>query len=235
MDSLLLCTLIRFRKILIFFAMISASSLSWHNIPLWAEPSGKLIITCDAPIACALSLDGKVLGELGPGKMKSFWVPVGEHVLRVRTSDRRFASKGSVYDITISSYGSRQTEQEVMPFISFKAAVEAAQKGTVIIRTHKETDVFSSEGKWLRWNAVANHEEWNKAGFVRTSTQDYVAAKQGVEIEVIGAALTAGILGEYCVVRGQFLGVEFWVGFYDVAFVDQMSQVDLTNLITCHD
>jgi len=215
--------------------MISASSLPWDNSPLWAEPSGRLLIKCDAPIACLLSLDGKVIGELGPGKMKSFSVPFGEHLLGVRSSDRRFASKGSAYDITISSFGDRQTEQEVKPFISFKAAVGAAQKGTVIIRTNKEADVFSIDGKWLRWNAVTNHEEWNKSGFIRTFAQDYVAAKQGVEIEVIGAALTAGFLGEYCVVRGQFLGVEFWVGYADLAFVDQINHVDLTDLIVCHE
>jgi hypothetical protein len=216
-------------------AIISASSLPWHNSPLWAEPSDSLLIKCDAPIGCALSLDGKVIGQLGPGKMKSFSVPVGQHLLGVRSSDRRFASKESVYDITISGIGGVQTEEEVVPFISFKAAVEAAQKGTVIIRTNKEADVFSIEAKQLRWNALTNHEEWNKSGFVRTWTQDYVAVKQGVEIEVIGAALTAGVLGEYCVVRGQFLGVEFLVGFYDLAFVDQMNHVDLTDLIMCHE
>lgn len=215
--------------------MISASSLPWPNSPLWAEPSGKLLIKCNAPIACALSLDAKVIGELGPGKRKSFSVPVGDHLLGVRSSDRRFASKESVYDTTISSIGGIQTEEEVIPYISFKAAVEAAQKGTVIIRTNKEADVLSLDGKWLRWNALTNHEEWNKSGFVRTYTQDYVAVKQDVEIEVIGAALTAGVLGEYCVVRGQFLGVEFLVGFYDLAFVDQMNHVDLTDLIMCHE
>lgn len=213
--------------------MISVCSLPWHNSPLWAEPSGKLLIKCDAPIACALSLDGKVIGVLGPGKMKSFSVPVGEHLLGVRSSDRRYASKESVYDTTISSVGGHQTELEVKPFISFKAAVEAAQKGAVIIRTNKEADVFSIDRKWLRWNALTNHEEWNKSGFVRTHTQDYVVAKQGVEIAVIGAAFTAGFLGEDCAVRGQFLGVEFLVGYGDLAFVDQINHVDLTDLITC--
>ena len=213
-------------------AVISASCLLWQHSPLWAEPSDNLLIKCDAPIGCALSLDGKVVGHLGPGKMKSFSVPVGEHLLGVRSSDRRFASRE--YGTTIS-VGTRETVEEVTPYVSLKAAVEAAQKGTVTVRTKAEADLFSIDGKWLRWAALTNHEEWNKSGFVRTWTEDYVAAKPGVAIEVIGVAFAPGVFGTTCFVRGQFLGVEYLVGYADLAFVDKKNLVDLTRLIMCND
>jgi len=220
---------------LIPLAVISAFFLLWQDSLLWAESSDNLLIKCDAPISCALSLDGKVIGAIGPGKMKGFSVPVGDHLLEARSSDRRFASKGSAYDITISSFGDRQTEQEVKPFISFKAAVEAAQKGTVTVRTKTEANVLTIDRKWLRWDALTNHEEWNKSGFVRTYTEDYVAAKPGVAIEVIGVAFAPGGLGTTCYVRGQYLGVEFLVGYAHLAFVDKKNHVDLTSLIMCND
>lgn len=213
-------------------AVISASFLLWQYSPLWAEPSDNLLIKCDAPISCALSLDGKVIGDVGPHKMKSFTAPVGQYLLGVRSSDRRFASRE--YHTTISVYP-HETVEEVTVYISIKAAVEAAQKGTVTVRTKTEASVFSIDGKWLRWDALTNHEEWNKSGFVRTWAEDYVAAKPGVAIDVIGLAFTPGIIGTTCFVRGQFLGVEFLVGYGELAFVDQKTHVDLTSLIMCDD
>ncbi len=232
MDSLLLCILIRFRKMLIPSAVISASCLLGQYSPLWAEPSGNLLIKCDAPISCAVSLDGNVIGAIGPGKMKGFSVPVGDHLLVARSSDRRFASME--YGTTISVYP-HQTVEEVTLYVPIKAAVEAALKGTVTVRTNTEANLLSIDRKWLRWDALTNHEEWNKSGFVRTWTEDYVAAKPGVEIEAIGVAFAPGGLGTTCYVRGQFLGVEFLVGYAHLAFVDKKNHVDLTSLIMCND
>ena len=217
---------------LIPLAVISAFFLLWQDSLLWAESSDNLLIKCDAPIRCALSLDGKVIGEIGPGKMKGFSVPVGDHLLEARSSDRRFASRGYHTTISVVPY---ETVEEVTVYISVQDAVEAAQKGTVTIRTTKEADVFSIERKWLRWDKLTNHEEWNKAGFVKTWTEDYVAAKQDVVLDVIGVAFAPGVFGTTCYVRGQFLGVEFLVGYADLSFVDKKNHVDLTRLIMCTD
>lgn len=217
--------------ILVLLTLISASVLLWPNRTLGAEQSGTLLIKCDAPVDCILSLDRRILGVVGPRKSKSFSVPVGQHLLGARISDRRFESRFYDYPISV---GDRQTVQTVRPHVSFKSVVLAAQMGRVIVHTKTETDLFVSiDGKRLSWDALTNHDDWRKSGY-KVSTSNQVVAKPGVTIAAIGAAITTDASNvRWCFVHGQFLGVEFFVQGHNLAFVDKTKKVDLTNVVGC--
>ena len=221
--------LIESRMILVLLSLISASVLLWPNRTILAEQSGTLLIKCDAPIDCILSLDRRILGVVGPRKSQSFSVPVGQHLLGVRSS--RFESRFYDYPISV---GDRQTVQTVRPHISFKSVVLAAQMGRVMVRTKTETDLFVSiDGKRLSWDALTNHDDWRKSGY-KVSTSNQVVAKPGVTIAAIGAAITTDASNvRWCFVHGQFLGVFFFVQAHNLAFVDQTKKVDLTNVVGC--
>lgn len=215
--------------IMVLFAL---SLLGHLMIPLTshAQEIGPVLLKCDSPLDCNLTLDGKNVGVIPAGKLKKVSWELGEHILEVSVVDNRFSTHISEKIIAVTPL---QTVVKLKPYILFEDLLKLIKEGTGVTKTFGFTEVImvKPDGGLSLFltgeNKKTKYAEWEEAGFGMIGDTVYVP--RGISPKILGKGCYGTSL--LCKVRAQYNNVEFTIFLDKLVFFDKKTNSDLGSLV----
>ncbi len=148
---------------------------------------------------------------------------LGEHLLEVRSTDKRFTSYTSEKTIKASP---QQTVLKVRPLVAVSDLLRAALAGTVVTKLGRISPggLGSPESIFFSWKDLDNPASWTQAGFLNIA--GHAILPRGTAIRVTRDSC----LGDLCYVAAEYHEKEFSIFYQDLIFIDRETGADLTRL-----